>query len=267
MKQRAYANWETCVNEHIIRAITARLIYLHQGQSAYDEVIANERVNGFYYVPALCESLVNYENSRDTYPTLESYYPELINIFKELSEQNLDSDFFKVDFLGPINATFNSIDTMNVAIIISTEEKDADIQNEISSYAIKVRDKFFPNAEIINDTEAIKRDLGDYVVIAYGTLEGNAWLRNHKDSFPFKVEPHIIVADKEYEDSGLVMISAVPNPQNFENPLLIYTAQEANDIVNINNVFHGPTDYVIAKDGKELSSGFYVKNKEIWSFH
>lgn len=266
MSSQAYSNWETCVNEHIIRAITARLIYLDQGQSAYNTIIANERANGFYYVPALCESLARYEINRDDYPTLESYYPELIKVFKELSEQKLDDDFFKVDFYGPINAAFNNKDSMDVVIITPTQEKDAEIQKDIYSYVENIKGNFFHKAEIIKDTEAINRDLGDYIILAYGTIEGNVWLQEHKDIFPFKVEEDKIIADKNYEDSGMVMISAMPNPQNYKSPLVIYTAQDAKDIIGINNVFHGPTDFIIAKDGEELHSGFYDKNEETWSF-
>lgn len=89
MKSQAYPNWEISVNEHIIRAITARLAYLNRGQSAYALTISNERKDGFYYVPALCDSLEKYEQARHKYPTFESYYPELINVFKELSDQEL----------------------------------------------------------------------------------------------------------------------------------------------------------------------------------
>jgi len=64
----------------------------------------------------------------------------------------------------------------------------------------------------------------------------------------------------------MIMISAMPNPQNYKNPLVIYTAQDSEDIIEINNVFHGPTDFIISKDGEELYSGFYDKNKENWSF-
>lgn len=266
MESQAYTNWQTCVNEHIVRAITARLIYLNQGQSAYDSTIAKERANGFYYVPALCDSFAKYEENRGKYPTFESYYPELINVFKELSEQELGEEFFKIDFLGPINASFNNLDSIDIAIIMPTNEKNAEIQDEIYFYVEKIKDKFFPNAEMIKDTEALNRDLGDYTIIAYGTFEGNTWLQEHKDSFPFKVEEDKITADKVYGDTGMIMISAMPNPQNYKNPLVIYTAQDSEDIIEINNVFHGPTDFIISKDGEELYSGFYDKNKENWSF-
>lgn len=266
MSSQAYPNWEISVNEHIIRAVTARLVYLDQGQSAYDSVVANEIANGFYYVPALCESLSVYEISRDNYPTLESYYPEIIKVFKDLSEQNLDADFFKMDFTGPINAALINKDSMKVAIILPTQEEDAKIQEDIYSYVEKIKNHFFPKAETIKDTEAITRDLGEYIILAYGTIEGNMWLQEHKDTFPFKVEEDKIIADKTYEEIGMIMISAMPNPQNYKNPLLIYTAQDAKDIIDINSIFHGPTDYIVAKGEKELQSGFYNKDKETWIF-
>ncbi len=103
-------------------------------------------------------------------------------------------------------------------------------------------------------------------IIAYGTIEGNAWLRKHKDTFPFKIEDNMITADKIHENTGMIMISALPNPYNYKKPLIIYTAQDAKDILYINNVSHGSTDYIILKDEKKLYSGSYDKNKELWSF-
>ena len=64
----------------------------------------------------------------------------------------------------------------------------------------------------------------------------------------------------------MVMISALPNPYNYKKPLIIYTAQDVKDILYINNVSHGSTDYIILKDEKKLYSGSYDKNKEFWSF-
>lgn len=266
MSSQAYGDWETCVNEHIIRAITARFIYLDQGESAYNSIITFERANGFYYVPSLCESLAHYEINRDDYPTFESYYPELIKVFKELSKQELDDEFFQIDFYGPINAAVTSKDSTNVVIITPTQEKDAEIQEDIYSYLNILKDNLFPKAEIVKDTDAINRDFGDYLILAYGTIEGNLWLQEYKDIFPFTVEEDKIIADETYEDSGMVMISAMPNPQNYKSPLVIYTAQDAKDIIGINNVFHGPTDFTIVKDGRELHSGFYDKNEGTWSF-
>jgi hypothetical protein len=50
MKSMAYTNWETCVNEHIVRAVTARLILLNDGRDAYDAELAVQRAEGFFYI-------------------------------------------------------------------------------------------------------------------------------------------------------------------------------------------------------------------------
>jgi len=74
------------------------------------------------------------------------------------------------------------------------------------------------------------------------------------------------VADKVYQGTDLRFISAWPNPQNPKRGILIYTAQQAGDIVGINSVFHGPTDYVVARGTTVLKAYNYKKNKDNWSF-
>lgn len=97
-------------------------------------------------------------------------------------------------------------------------------------------------------------------------MEGNLWLDKYKDSFPFIIEKDKIIADKSFEGTGMVVITAMPNPQNYKKPLLIYTAQESNDVLGINQIFHGPTDFVIAKGQEEIHSGYYQKNQGKWTF-
>jgi hypothetical protein len=266
MSAQAYPEWEICVNEHIVRAVTTRLTYLYLGQTAGDEALAAERNRGFYYIGALCDSLVQYESNRDTYPTFDSYYPQLIKVFKELSEQDLPNSFFEQEFIGPINSAFNFADTLDVVIITPTNEDDNKTQEEIQLYVELIKKKFWPKAEVVDDVDALERDLTNSFIVAYGTMEGNLWLDHYKDTFPFQVKEDGIMADKEYEGTNLTFITAMPNPQNYKNPLIVYTAQNSDDIVDINSIFHGPTDYIITKDQEELQTGFYKKEKEKWTF-
>lgn len=43
MQSQAYGTWETCVNEHIVRAVTTRLTYIHLGKAYGDITLANEK--------------------------------------------------------------------------------------------------------------------------------------------------------------------------------------------------------------------------------
>jgi hypothetical protein len=78
MRRQAYGNWESTVNEHIVRAVTTRLAYLHYGAEAGDRALRAEQERGFSYVAALAAALERYEAARDVYPTLNDFYPELL---------------------------------------------------------------------------------------------------------------------------------------------------------------------------------------------
>lgn len=85
MRREGYTTWEQVINESIIRAITARLTTLEHGNAAGEAEIADELQRGFVYVPALISALEHYEAHRDTYPTIETYYPYLLRVFQEAS--------------------------------------------------------------------------------------------------------------------------------------------------------------------------------------
>jgi hypothetical protein len=121
------------------------------------------------------------------------------------------------------------------------------------------------NTEIITDSEALERDLGSSSVLVYGTVRGNLWLAQHIDEVPVAIEPNRIVSDREYEGANLRFITAWPNPDNPNRGVLIYTAQRAQDVVGINVVTHGMTDYVIAQGKTILGTGSYIKSNGQWA--
>lgn len=266
MKDMAYGSWDICVNEHIVRAVTTRLAYLNEGRAEGDDALRNEKAQGFAYIEALCEKLEDFENNRDMYSTFEDFYPELIQVFKELSKRKLGADFYDIPFNGPINAAMT--DKEKVVIIVSTHETEEAANKEIQKYAKIIRDQFFPGNKIYTDEEALMEDLSENAVFAYGTIEGNSWLSKYSSEFPFTVESDKIIAGTVYEGNNFKLISALPNPQNKNNALVLYTAQNPWDIVNINNVFHGPTDYTIIKGAEEIiADGNYEKSDERWCFY
>lgn len=86
MRRQAYDNWQTAVNEHLIRAITVRLMARVLGPEDGQRALKTERQRGFLYIDALVDRLVEYEANRDRYPTFESFFPRLVSVFAELSE-------------------------------------------------------------------------------------------------------------------------------------------------------------------------------------
>lgn len=260
MTANAYGNWEGTVNEHIIRAVTSRLTLLHDGKTAYDTAIIIEKSRGFYYVEELANKLEEYENNRTKYKSFKEFYPELITVFKDLSEKEFRDISYTQEFKG-----MNSIYSMNIplVIIVPTNEKDEKIQEEIQIYSENIagfiKDKIKLQTQVMTDKVALQEDLSEKNIIAYGTIEGNLWLKNYSKELPFKIEEDKLSVDKTYSGSSLRFITGIPNPVNKTKGMIIYTAQKAEDIININSVVHGSTDFVVAEGSNVIGTGNYIK--------
>lgn len=84
MKSQAYGDWDTMINESLVRAAVIRyMIDNHYPQSTIDEEIMTQKGRKFLWIKELTDLLGKYEENRKTYPTLESFYPEIIQFFKE----------------------------------------------------------------------------------------------------------------------------------------------------------------------------------------
>lgn len=86
MKNMAYGNAETMVNESLVRA--AVVMYFQQrGEDARANLhrIRKEQGLGFYWMDRLVEKLKQYGAERERYPTFSSYIPQIAAFYRELS--------------------------------------------------------------------------------------------------------------------------------------------------------------------------------------
>ncbi len=257
MKNQAYGEWATVVNEHIIRAISVKLMELKGETTKASQMKYREISKGFIYIDPLCDQLENYIQKRDKYNTFESFYVELI---KGAFTETLKMDYAH-KYLQNLNNTYKSIDLF----VISSNENNEKDYEEYMRYVKDIHQKFFKDKRIVLDKEAIKLDLSNFNIIVYGTIENNLVLQKLKDKFPVLISDTCIVADKEYITSTGKAIFNIRNPLNQDKYMVVYTAQEANGIVGINNVFHGPTNYVIFEDRNEVyKSGFLEFENNSW---
>ncbi len=77
MDKLNYGTWVTCLNEHIVRAVTVRLAYADSAREG-SKALYQELDEGFVYTRVLTEALKEYENNRDKYPDFISFYPKLL---------------------------------------------------------------------------------------------------------------------------------------------------------------------------------------------
>jgi len=84
MQTQGYNNWQTCVNEHLVRTVVARLTLQLSGESYKNLIINKEINNGFIYILKLDSLFEDYENNRVKYPDFKSFYPRIIELFNSL---------------------------------------------------------------------------------------------------------------------------------------------------------------------------------------
>lgn len=264
MQALAYGSWETCLNEHLVRAVTGRLLLAERGRPAVEQMLEMERNRGFLYIEPLFNQLEHYENQRVKYPEYRDFFPELVTVLEEVASGAIRIDPPSADFNGSINSV--SMDAKNLVVIVSTGEKDRAAGEKLADYVRTVHQRFWAQAPLLTDQEALKQDLKDKSIICYGTLTGHRWLARYLTEPPVRIEKGRITADRVYRGTNLRFITAWPNPLNPEKGLLVYTAQRCRDITAVNSVFHGPTDWVVARGTKVLGEGFYEKGQGKWEF-
>ena len=266
MLRQAYKDLNTCINELIIRAINIRLQELNNHSVAAKNLLNQELSNRFVYIQPVINKLKKFEQLRDTkHISFSDFYPQLLDVLDSLQKTDYQK-LAEYQFLGPINATFNSSKT---AIIYPTNDKDTASLKIALNYSKQIYNLLKSRGRdiiLISDSVSLSKSLSEYGLMVYGTVESNLFLTHYQSTFPFKIGNNTIYADKEYKDSDTRFITCLPNPQNKQKGMVIYTALSNKYIQDINNIFHGSTDYLLTIHLKEVvGSGNYDKT-ESWKF-
>ncbi|MHB9030395.1 MAG: DUF4932 domain-containing protein, partial [Candidatus Latescibacterota bacterium] len=87
MRKAGIRTWEECVNEHIVRAIMARLYFTEVGPGEGEKYLKEQKERGFVYLEPVIARLAEYERNRGQYSALDSFYPRFIDLFRELEQK------------------------------------------------------------------------------------------------------------------------------------------------------------------------------------
>ena len=117
----------------------------------------------------------------------------------------------------------------------------------------------------MTDREALETDLSGKSLVVYGTPSGNAFLAKHLSQLPLVIDSNGVELGRRVPGNDLRIITAWTNPQDPSRAMVIYTAQQARDVIGINAVYHGGEDFLIARGREVLHRGLYRKNNGRWS--
>ncbi|WP_264537438.1 DUF4932 domain-containing protein [Flavobacterium sp. N1736] len=83
MKSEGYEEWQSVINESIIRASVVRYMIDHKNkEEEIQEETQKQMKKGFVWTKDLVSLLGEYESSRNTYPNFKSFYPNMAVFFK-----------------------------------------------------------------------------------------------------------------------------------------------------------------------------------------
>jgi hypothetical protein len=138
MAMQAYQQWRPCVYEHIVRAVTARLAFREQGVEDGRKALRYEVSRSFRHVPALAEKLTEYEQQRETYPTFDLFFPQLLEVFAAALDEMPDEAAPKVVHTVPRTALWTADPTITEIRV----EFDQDMVQDAGAWPLYSHDQF-----------------------------------------------------------------------------------------------------------------------------
>jgi hypothetical protein len=156
--------------------------------------------------------------------------------------------------------------------ILPTNEKDSGLQKEVNEYYKQTFIKNYPIipnqvSKVITDKEALYEDLSKINVHAFGTIEGNLWIRQFIEKakdFPIKIFEDSIIAGKTYHGNDYVVTALWYNPVNPKYSVSLYIPQNleyAKSAINRNSF-----QYTIWQKGKKVIDSYFQLRDNRWHF-
>jgi hypothetical protein len=81
-KNNVCGDWQECINEFTIRAITVYLAS-HESELLGLQVYKEEKTRGVSYLDPLLTALQTYADNRSQFPNFDSYYLKVLEVFKK----------------------------------------------------------------------------------------------------------------------------------------------------------------------------------------
>lgn len=91
MREQAYGNWETMINEALVRAAVIKYMIDHDYSPKEIEREINEQLGrSFFWIIELVDELIKYDQNRNEFKTLESYYNVIAKAYNNFASKTND---------------------------------------------------------------------------------------------------------------------------------------------------------------------------------
>ena len=272
MSRQAYGNWQTVMRESAVRACSVRYTLKADGKAAARQAIDYQHSRSFFWTGELVEVLAEYESNREEYPTFDSFFPRVVEFFNDYAARHADGGkLTRDDLYGPINDVLAIIQRSPGSAVVRPDAiKNDDLSYRVKNFVASIHQQFFAakGVKLVTATEAGEKKLHDKPLVLYGSPKSNAMLKDLLKKCGIKIlRNKITIGERVFKGKGLILITCYPNPYNPDVPVLIYASADDENVINLNNFFHGPTDYLIGRWTKSrqpetLHEGSYRKTAD-----
>ncbi|MCG8575500.1 MAG: DUF4932 domain-containing protein [Flavobacteriales bacterium] len=131
MESQAYGSWETMFAEAVVRAAVIKYLQDHNYDSELVQLEINDEIDkGFVWTDELVKELNRYDKNRNTYPTLESFMPELVTFFQQVAI-NIEETITKVEEKRPNVISITPFENGNQQVDPSTQKIEITFDKEL----------------------------------------------------------------------------------------------------------------------------------------
>ena len=266
MKKQAYSNWKVMLYETLVRASTVLFLLDRFGETAAAAAQARHKGRSFLWIKEVVQALDEYRKQDRPPRDLCAFLPKLVPILKRWASKQ-DTKRLGT-FPGPINAVFSpSYRTSSRMLLVGQIPEQGKAGKALTDYVAWVHKRFYEEhgVPLKQGADLSAAEIRTKGLVLYGTPAGSLVLKKILDRLGWRVGPKSIgLGPRIFKGQDLVLVACHPHPDDPEQPVLIYTAAHAELLPQINNLFHGPTDWVVARRTgpgryEEVAKGFFPK--------
>lgn len=238
MASQAYKSWDVIIKESLVRATTILFIRDHDGEAAAQRETYQQMDNGFYWMPELVALL-----AKEHAHGLDAAMPAVEKVLETWAAAHPKGPP-AIPFAGPINAAFSRIERGMKATLVVPHGQPA-----LAKFAGAVRTKLMPQVAQVEATASTWKQLDGQAIVAYGSRASNPVVAHILDENGWSAGAYgVKVAGQNFLGPHMVLIACHARTEDPQLPVVVYAAADDADLVGVNGgVFHGPTDWVVAR--------------------
>jgi hypothetical protein len=215
-----------------------------KGADAAARDLRNNDVNSFVWIGELADVLAQCR-SRQGDRSAAKCVSDVARFFDDLARQYAANGLPRRPFRGPINAVL----TRDVTLVAPS----SDVAPSLSAYVSQVRRRFFPTAPLEEVKTGATPSLKPTGLVLYGSPTSNPLIGKIMEASGWRVSSdEVAVGGQVFRGKHLILIACRAQSDDPTRGVVVYTAANDDDLLKVNRVFHGPTDWVVAR---RLASG------------